>query len=83
MGKSDNRLSALAAFSLAFGCIMGWSNFIIPGTVLIPSSGVIGVLVGLFFGAFIALNICVNYIGMARFFPDSSSSYLLIKNVWP
>ena len=78
----NNRIAYLAAFSMAFGCIIGWSNFVTPGTMYIPRAGVLGAIVGIVIASVIAQLICVNYIGLSRAFPEAGNSYLLVKNVF-
>ena len=44
MGEEKHALgfSKLASFSLAFGCIIGWGCFVVPGTTFLPKAGVVG-----------------------------------------
>ena len=81
-GNRSDLLSYLAIFSIAFGCIIGWGSFVSPAITFIPQAGVVGVLIGIFVASFIALLICVNYIGLARYLPEAKGSYELIKTVF-
>ncbi len=79
MEKKRQKLSFLAAFAMSLGCIIGCSCFTYPGMSLIPKSGVVGTMVGVLFGGFFALLICVNYITMVKCYPEAGSTFRLIK----
>ncbi len=77
--KNSGAFSYIATFALSFGCIIGWGYFIVPGIRYIPTSGAVGAIIGVILATVIAQVICVNYIGMARRFPEAAGSYDLIK----
>ena len=50
-GTQLNRhLSPLHVWSLAFGCIIGWGAFMMPGTTFLPTAGTFGTTLALVIG---------------------------------
>ncbi len=43
----DRYLSSLDAWAIAFGCIVGWGAFVMPGTTFLPVAGPFGMQVHL------------------------------------
>ena len=80
--KKGGLFSYIATFALSFGCIIGWGSFILPGTRIIPMSGMVGDAIGLVLAALLAQLVCVNYIGMSKRHPDAKSSYDLVKGAF-
>ena len=54
-------LTALGAFSLAFGCAVGWGSFVMPGSTFLPVAGPIGTAIGLGIGGLVMLIIALNF----------------------
>ena len=66
--SADKSLTRLGAWMLAFGCIIGWGSFVMPGTTFLSGAGPLGTVLALAFaGAGMAL-IAVN-IGIFNLFP--------------
>ena len=38
-------LSGLDVWSMAFGCMVGWGAFVMPGTTFLPIAGPIGTII--------------------------------------
>lgn len=60
-GKLTRYLSPLGAWSLAFGCAVGWGAFIMPGTTFLPTAGPMGTIIGMLAGTVLMLVIAFNY----------------------
>lgn len=54
-------LSRLDVWGIAFGCIVGWGAFVMPGTTFIPLAGPLGTVVGLAVGTALMMIIGCNY----------------------
>lgn len=74
-------LSPIGAWSLAFGCAVGWGAFVMPGTTFLPTAGPWGTILGMIIGAFVMLLIGYNYHYLMNKFPDSGGTYSYAKNV--
>ena len=73
-------LSPLGAWSLAFGCAVGWGAFIMPGTTFLPIAGPLGTAIGMAVGAVIMLVIGMNYHYMMNRHPDAGGIYSYAKH---
>ena len=54
-------LSPVDVWGLAFGCMVGWGVFAMPGTTFLPVAGPAGTLIALTIGMFIMLLIARNF----------------------
>ncbi len=59
--KKEKGISQLMVWALAFGCIIGWGAFVMPGTTFLPGAGPVGTGVAVLLGAVFALVIAANY----------------------
>ncbi|MBR4423802.1 MAG: amino acid permease, partial [Mailhella sp.] len=60
----DRYLSPADAWALAFGCMVGWGVFVMPGTTFLPVAGPAGTLIALAVGMAVMLVIgaCITYL---------------------
>ena len=65
--KMARYLSQLDGWALAFGCIVGWGAFVMPGTTFLPVAGPLGTIIAMVLSAVIMVVIGSNY------------SYLMIR----
>ena len=72
-------LTPLNVWSLAFGCVIGWSAYVMPGTVFLPSAGPLGTLVAIELAAFVMLIIAYNYSYMIKKFPMTGGEFIYAK----
>jgi amino acid transporter len=72
-------LSPLNVWSLAFGCVIGWSSFVMPGTVFLPSAGPLGTLIAMEIATFVMLIISYNYSYMIHKFPLTGGEFIYAK----
>ncbi|MCR4751418.1 MAG: amino acid permease [Eubacterium sp.] len=57
----DRYLSPLDVWGMAFGCMVGWGVFAMPGTTFLPVAGPAGTVIAMLVGMVIMLIIGVNF----------------------
>ena len=57
----DRYLSAADVWAMAFGCMVGWGVFAMPGTTFLPVAGPLGTLISMLIGMVIMLIIGSNF----------------------
>ena len=62
-------LSPISVWALAFGCIIGWGAFMMPGTTFLPTAGTLGTAVAMVIGAFVMVVIAFSYSYMVAIHP--------------
>jgi len=70
--RSLNRVNV---WSLAFGCIIGWGAFMMPGTTFLPKAGPLGTAVAMLIGALIMVIIAFSYSYMVPRYPKSGGEF--------
>lgn len=60
------RLSPLNVWALAFGCIIGFGAFLLPGTSFLPGCGPLGTVIAIAIGGAVMVVISFNYGYMIR-----------------
>lgn len=73
--KLDKKLSTLNVWALAFGCIIGWSAFAMPGTTFLKNAGPLGTIIGMFLAALVMIVIAFNYNYMINKYPVSGGEF--------
>ncbi len=60
----DRYLSTIDVWAMAFGCMIGWGAFVMPGTTFLPIAGPAGTVLALLIGLVVMLVIgySVSYI---------------------
>ena len=74
-------LSPLAAWSLAFGCAVGWGSFVMPGNTFLPTAGPLGTVIGLLIGTGLMALIGVNYYQLMKRYPDAGGAFTYANKV--
>lgn len=64
-------LSPMSVWALAFGCIIGWGAFMMPGTTFLPTAGTLGTTVAMLIGALIMVVIAFSYSYMVSIHPKA------------
>lgn len=59
--KTHYKISTLGAWALAFGCVIGWGAFVMPGTTFLPATGPLGTGIAMTIGAVLMLVIGFNF----------------------
>ena len=74
-------LSPLNVWAFAFGCVIGWSAYVIPVAVFLPSAGPLGTLIAMELATIVMLIISYNYSYMIeKSFPVHGRGVHLRKN---
>jgi len=61
----------MSVWSLAFGCIIGWGAFMMPGTTFLPTAGTLGTTVAMVVGALVMVVIAFSYSYMVAHYPKA------------
>ena len=69
--KFKRELSPVSVWALAFGCIIGWGAFMMPGTTFLPTAGTLGTTVAMIIGALIMVVIAFSYSYMVAIHPKA------------
>ena len=77
------RFSPLAVWGMAFGSCVGWSAFVMPGTVFLPLAGPLGTCIGLFLGMLCLLVVACSYhyLLQGQAGGDGGGSYSCVRGV--
>ena len=75
----DRYLSPLDAWAMAFGCMVGWGAFVMPGTTFLPLAGPLGTALGMAVGALVMLVIGVNYHILMNRYPEAGGAFSYTK----
>lgn len=78
----EKKLSPINVLALAFGCIIGWGAFVMPGNTFLPKAGPGGTALGMVFASIIMLVIVFNYYFMINKFPVAGGSFTYAKNAF-
>ena len=57
----DRYLSPLDVWAMAFGCMVGWGVFVMPGNTFLPVAGPAGTLIAITIGTIVMLIIGANF----------------------
>ena len=75
----NRELTALNVWSLAFGCVIGWSAFVMPSGLFLPNAGPLGTLIAMQIATFVMLVISYSYSYMIRRFPRTGGEFIYAK----
>ncbi len=64
-------LSPISVWALAFGCIIGWGAFMMPGTTFLPTAGTLGTTIAMIIGAVVMVIIAFSYSYMVAIHPKA------------
>lgn len=73
--KLDRKLSVINVWALAFGSIIGWSAFALPGTSFLKNAGTLGTLIGMSLAVVVMIIISFNYNYMVNKYPVSGGEF--------
>lgn len=80
MGQELNRhLSRTNVWALAFGCIIGWGAFTMPGIKFLPVAGTLGTAIAMAIGALIMVIIAFSYSYMVPRYPKAGGEFTFAK----
>ncbi|MBR6229239.1 MAG: amino acid permease [Eubacterium sp.] len=75
-------LSRVEVWALAFGSIIGWGAFVMPGSTFLPYAGPFGSGIALGLGAMIMCLIAFNFKYMMNRYPSSGGPFLYTSKVF-
>lgn len=75
MNRLEKKLSPVHVMALAFGCIIGFGAFILPGDKFLPSAGPLGTVLALIIAAIVMMIISLNYNYMINLFPLAGGEF--------
>ena len=80
--RFSRKLSAFDVWTLAFGGIIGYGAFVMPGTTFLKGAGVFGTLIAMQIGAFTMLIISYAYGYMAKKFSVSGGQFIYAERAF-
>ena len=75
-------LSRLDVWSMAFGCMVGWGAFVMPGTTFLPIAGPIGTIIAMTVSTVIMLVIGYNFAFLMKRNPGAGGVYSYTKEAF-
>lgn len=78
----DRYLSPMDVLAIAFGCTIGWSAFVLPGTTFLPLGGPVGTLVSMMICVAIMLIIGANFSYLMTQRPGTGGMYVYTKEAF-
>ncbi|MBR5370683.1 MAG: amino acid permease [Oscillospiraceae bacterium] len=75
-------LSRLDVWALAYGCMVGWGAFVMPGTTFLPVAGPAGTVIAMLIGMLIMLVIANNFAYLMKRIPRSGGVYAFTKEAF-
>lgn len=80
--KLEKKLSPLSVWALAFGCIIGWGAFVMPGETFLAHAGPMGTLIGMAASILIMIVIAFNYNYMVNRYPMAGGEFKFTQMVF-
>ena len=78
----DRYLSPVDVWAMAFGCMVGWGAFVMPGTTFLPVAGPAGTVLAMAIGALIVLVIGWNFAYLMVRSPRTGGVYSYTKEAF-
>ncbi|MBR4628352.1 MAG: amino acid permease [Ruminococcus sp.] len=75
-------LSGFDVWAMAFGCMVGWGAFVMPGTTFLPVAGPIGTIIAMTIGTLIMLVIGYNFSFLMNRSPGAGGVYSYTKEAF-
>lgn len=80
--KLEKNLSSINVWSLAFGCIIGWGAFVMPGNTFLVKAGPAGTAIAMGIAAVIMIIIAFNYNYMINLYPVAGGEFAFAKEAF-
>lgn len=80
--KLEKRLSPVNVWALAFGCIIGWGAFVMPGNTFLGKAGPLGTTIAISIAAVIMIIIAFNYNYMINKYPVAGGEFAYTKHAF-
>lgn len=78
----DRYLSRLDVWAIAFGCTIGWSAFLLPGSTFLPVAGPLGTLISIAVSVAIMLVIGASFSYLMRNRPGTGGVYAYTRDAF-
>ena len=78
----DRYLSRLDVWAIAFGCMVGWGAFVMPGTMFLPAAGPAGTVIALTIGTLLMLVVGMNFSFLMARNPGTGGVYSYAKSAF-
>ncbi len=75
-------LSLVDVWAIAFGCIVGWGAFVMPGTTFLPIAGPLGTVIAMVIGTALMIIIGLNYSYLMEKRPGEGGVYSYTKEAF-
>ncbi len=73
--KLEKKLSQINVWALAFGCIIGWGAFVMPGNTFLGKAGPLGTAVAMGIASLVMIIIAFNYNFMINKYPVAGGEF--------
>ncbi len=80
--KLEKKLSQANVWALAFGCIIGWGAFVMPGNTFLANAGVLGTIIAMTIASAVMIIIAFNYNYMINKFPVAGGEFTYSKTAF-
>lgn len=80
--KLERKLSPINVWALAFGCIIGWGAFVMPGNTFLCKAGPAGTAIAMSMAALIMIVIALNYNFMVVRFPIAGGEFNYVQKTF-
>lgn len=71
----EKKLSSTNVWALAFGCIIGWGAYVMPGNTFLKNAGPLGTAIAMGLASLIMIVIALNYNFMINHFPVAGGEF--------
>ena len=78
----DRYMTPADVWGMAFGCMVGWGAFVMPGTTFLPLAGPAGVMIAMAVGTALMLLIGANFSFLMVHEPGPGGIYLYTKSAF-
>ena len=82
MTLEKKTLTSLDVWGIAFGCMVGWGTFVMPGTTFLPVAGPAGTIIAMTLGTLIMLIIGNNFAFLMKRSPGPGGIYKYTKDAF-
>ena len=82
LNEYDRYLSPLDVWAIAFGCIIGWGAFLMPGSTFLPVAGPTGTLIAMAISIPAMLVIGANFFFLMRRRPGTGGVFAYTKEAF-
>ena len=74
--KLEKQLSSANIWALAFGCIIGWGAFVMPGDIFLGKAGPLGTAIAMSIACLVMIIIALNYSYMINKYPVAGGEFV-------